>query len=73
MSLKRTVHVWYSQEQPSMVKKVTTYAVCGCGVHVGVRAETLICPKCKMVGIRETPDGKPGEFTVAALYERPEN
>lgn len=73
MSLKKTVHVWFPQKQPSRVKKVTTFAVCGCGVHTGVRAETLICPQCKLAGIRERVDGRPGEFSVSIIYDQPEN
>ncbi len=68
MTLKKSTHVWHPQEQPHEVKSVTTYAVCGCGIHTDVLAGTLICPHCRKLDIRESPGSKPGYFTVRVLY-----
>jgi hypothetical protein len=64
-------HAWY--QSPEISQHIATFAVCGCGVHVDVKADTLICPKCKALGVKAEPDGDPGRFPVVALYQRNES
>jgi hypothetical protein len=66
MPLLRNIIIWW--QSPELPQQIGTYAVCACGIHTDVKADKLICPHCRLRGVKETPDGKPGEFTMRALY-----
>lgn len=60
-------------KSPVLKEQIASYAICACGIHTNVKGQALLCPRCKLNGVKASSDGEPGVFPLQALYRNDED